>query len=333
MLETTVVGSYPQPAWLVDRDRLAARVPRVRAPEIWRVATPWLPEAQDDAVRLAVADMKEAGIATVSDGEQRRESYFNQFATAMEGLDLERPGVAIARTGRPTPVPRVVGSIRRARPVLVSDMTFLRSITEGRIKVTIPGPFTLAQLAQDEHYRDPERLAMAYATAVNEELRALEPIVDVLQLDEPYMQAFPEPARAYAVDAIDRALAGIGKPTIVHLCFGYAFTVKEKPTGYSFLPELDRCTARAISIEAAQPKLDLDVLSALPSKTIVLGVLDLADPNPETPDAVARRIEAALAHVPASRLIAAPDCGMKYLPRDLARAKLRALSGGARLLG
>jgi 5-methyltetrahydropteroyltriglutamate--homocysteine methyltransferase len=330
VIETTVVGSYPQPEWLVDRDKLAARVPRVRAPEIWRVQPPWLAEAQDDAVRLAVGDMEEAGIDTVTDGEQRRESYFNQFATALDGLDLEHPGVAIARTGRPTPVPRVVGPIRRTRSVLVSDMRFLRSVTERRIKVAIPGPFTLAQLAQDEHYRDPERLAMAYAVAVNEELRELEPIVDVLQLDEPYMQAFPDRARGYAVPAIDRALAGITKPTIVHLCFGYAFTVKEKPSGYSFLPELDRCAARAVSIEAAQPKLDLAALAALPSKTIVLGVLDLADPNPETDDVVARRIEATLAHVPAERLIAAPDCGMKYLPRDRARAKLRALAGGAR---
>jgi 5-methyltetrahydropteroyltriglutamate--homocysteine methyltransferase len=333
MIPTTVVGSYPQPDWLVDKDKLAARVPRVRAPEIWRVAAPWLEEAQNDAVRLAVADMQAAGIDVVSDGEQRRESYFNQFANAMDGLDLERPGEAIARTGRPTPVPRVVGPIRRARSVLGRDVRFLRSITEGKIKVTIPGPFTLAQLAQDEHYRDPERLAMAYAVAVNEELRELEPIVDVLQLDEPYMQAFPDRARAYAVSAIDRALAGIAKPTIVHLCFGYAFTVKDKPSGYSFLPELDRCAVRAVSIEAAQPKLDLAVLSALPSKTIVLGVLDLADPAPETADVVARRIEAALARVPAERLIAAPDCGMKYLPRDRARAKLRALAAGARMAG
>ena len=333
MITTTVVGSYPQPEWLVDRDKLAARVPRVRAPEIWRVGERWLSEAQDDAVRVAVGDMTEAGIDVVSDGEQRRESYFNQFATAMDGLDLERPGTAIARTGRPTPVPRVVGPIRRARPVLVSDMRFLRSITDRRIKVTIPGPFTLSQLAQDEHYRDPERLAMAYAVAVNEELRELEPIVDVLQLDEPYMQAFPDRARAYAVAAIDRALAGLAKPTVVHLCFGYAFTVKEKPSGYSFLPELERCAARAVSIEAAQPTLDLSALAALPSKTIVLGVLDLGDPTAETGDLVARRIEAALKHVPAERLVAAPDCGMKYLPRSLARAKLRALVEGARTVG
>jgi 5-methyltetrahydropteroyltriglutamate--homocysteine methyltransferase len=333
VIETTVVGSYPQPDWLVDKDKLAARVPRVRAPEVWRVAAPCLGEAQDDAVRLAVADMIEAGIDTVSDGEQRRESYFNQFANAMDGLDLERPGTAIARTGRPTPVPRVVGPIRRTRPVLARDVQFLRSITDRRIKVTIPGPFTLAQLAEDEHYRDPADLAMAYAVAVNEELRELEPIVDVLQLDEPYMQAFPDRARAYAVPAIDRALVGITKPTIVHLCFGYAFTVKEKPSGYSFLPELDRCAARAVSIEAAQPKLDLAVLDALPSKTIVLGVLDLGDPTPETGDVVARRIEAALRHVPRERLIAAPDCGMKYLPRDRARAKLRALAAGARMAG
>jgi 5-methyltetrahydropteroyltriglutamate--homocysteine methyltransferase len=333
VIATTVVGSYPQPDWLVDKDKLAARVPRVRAPEIWRLGEPWLTEAQDDAVRLAVGDMVAAGIATVSDGEQRRESYFNQFATAMDGLDLDRPGTALARTGRPTPVPRVVGPIRRTRPVLVRDMQFLRSITEGAIKVTIPGPFTLSQLAQDEHYGDPERLAMAYAVAVNEELRDLEPIVDVLQLDEPYMQAFPDRARGYAVPAIDRALEGLAKPTIVHLCFGYAFTVKDKPSGYSFLPELDRCAARAISIEAAQPKLDLSILAALPSKTVVLGVLDLADPAAETGDVVARRLEAALAHVPAERLVAAPDCGMKYLPRNLARAKLAALVEGARIAG
>jgi 5-methyltetrahydropteroyltriglutamate--homocysteine methyltransferase len=333
VIPITVVGSYPQPGWLVDRDKLAARVPRVRAPEIWRVATAQLEEAQDDAVRLAVADMEEAGIDVVSDGEQRRESYFNQFANAMDGLDLERPGSAIARTGRPTPVPRVVGPIRRGRSVLGRDARFLRSVTARKVKITIPGPFTLAQLAQDEHYGDPARLAMAYAAAVNEELRELEPIVDVLQLDEPYMQAFPERARDYAVAAIDRALAGIVKPTIVHLCFGYAFTVKDKPSGYSFLPELDRCAARAVSIEAAQPKLDLAALEALPSKTIVLGVLDLADPSAETADVVARRIEAALARVPAERLVAAPDCGMKYLPRDRARAKLGALAGGARLAG
>ena len=333
MIPTTVVGSYPQPDWLVDKDTLAARVPRVRAPEIWRVDEPWLRQAQDDAVRLAVGDMVAAGIDTVSDGEQRRESYFNQFATAMDGLDLEHPGTAIARTGRPTAVPRVIGPIRRARPVLVSDMQFLRSITDRPIKVTIPGPFTLAQLAQDEHYRDPERLAMAYAVAVNDELRDLEPIVDVVQLDEPYMQAFPDRARGYAVSAIDRALAGLAKPTIVHLCFGYAFTVKEKPSGYSFLPELERCAARAVSIEAAQPKLDLSVLGALPSKTIVLGVLDLGDSTAETADVVAHRLEAALRHVPAGRLIAAPDCGMKYLSRTLARAKLGALGEGARAIG
>jgi 5-methyltetrahydropteroyltriglutamate--homocysteine methyltransferase len=230
-------------------------------------------------------------------------------------------------------VPRVVGPIRRARAVLVRDMQFLRSITARPIKVTVPGPFTLAQLAQDEHYGDPERLAMAYAAAVNQELRELESIVDVLQLDEPYMQAFPDRARAYAVPAIDRALAGIAKPTIVHLCFGYAFTVKEKPSGYSFLPELERCTVRAVSIEAAQPKLDLTALAALPSKAIVLGVLDLGDPIAETADVVARRVEAALRHVPAARLVAAPDCGMKYLRRDLARAKLAALVEGARRAG
>jgi 5-methyltetrahydropteroyltriglutamate--homocysteine methyltransferase len=330
-----VVGSYPQPDWLVDKEQFRTHVvPRIRRPEIWRVAEPWLAEAQEDAVRLAVRDMERAGIDVITDGEQRRESYFNQFATALEGLDLDRPGVAIARTGRETAVPRVVGPIRRARPVLVGEMQFLRQITDRPIKVTVPGPFTLAQLAQDEHYRSPERLAMAYAVAVNEELRALEPIVDVLQLDEPYMQAWPDRARAYAVPAIDRALAGLTKPTCVHLCFGYAYAAAlagvDKPGAYSFLPELDRCAARHISIEAAQPRLDLEQLATLPSKTVVVGVIDLSDPAAETAKTVSERIRAALRYLPAGRLVAAPDCGMKFLPRALAFAKLQALTEGAR---
>jgi 5-methyltetrahydropteroyltriglutamate--homocysteine methyltransferase len=333
-ITTTVVGSYPQPDWLVDREQVKSNaVPRIRRPEIWRVAPPHLEEAQDDAVRLAVRDLERAGIDVVTDGEQRRESYFNQFANAVEGLDLERPGTAISRTGRPTPVPRVVGPIRRVRPVLARDVRFLRSVTTRPIKVTIPGPFTLAQLAQDEHYRDDEQLAMAYAAAVNDELREIEPLVDVVQLDEPYMQARPDRARAYAIPAIDRALAGLTRPTCVHLCFGYAFTVKDKPSGYSFLPELDRCAARMVSIEAAQPGLDLGALAALPSKTIVLGVLDLGDPTAETAEVVAGRLRTALDHVPAERLVAAPDCGMKFLPRSLAFAKLRALAEGSRLTG
>jgi 5-methyltetrahydropteroyltriglutamate--homocysteine methyltransferase len=332
MLTTTVVGSYPQPPWLVDHARLRTNaVPRVRMRELWRVAEPLLQEAQDDAVRLAVADMEAADVDIVTDGEQRRESYFNQFATALEGVDPLTPGTAINRVGKPQAVPRIVGPVSRARPVLLHDVRFLRGITQRRIKVTIPGPFTMTQLAQDEHYRDPERLAMAYADAVNAELAELEPLVDVLQLDEPYMQAQPDRARAYAVPAIDRALRGLRKTTVVHLCFGYAFSVKDKPSGYSFLPELDRCAADQISIEAAQPGLDPSVLAALPSKTMVLGVLDLGSPETESADTVARRVDAALAHVPASRLVLAPDCGMKHLPRALARAKLAAMVAGARL--
>jgi 5-methyltetrahydropteroyltriglutamate--homocysteine methyltransferase len=328
---TTVVGSYPQPDWLIDKAQLtAAGVPRIRARQVWRVAEPWLAAAQADAVRLAVADMERAGIDIITDGEQRRESYFNQLANAFEGLDLARPGVARARTGREVPVPRIVGPIRRKGSVFRDDALFLREIATRKTKVTLPGPFTLTQLAQDDYYRDEEKLALAYAAAVNEELRELASLVDVLQLDEPYLQARPDRARTYGVAAINRALAGVGKPTVVHLCFGYAATVKEKPSGYSFLPELDRCTATAISIEAAQPKLDFGVLSTLPSKTIVLGVLDLGDPTPETPGIVARRLTAALAHVPANRLIAAPDCGMKYLKREVAFAKLQTLAEGAR---
>ncbi len=337
MITTTVVGSYPQPDWLVDRERFRKNVvPRIRMPEVWRVAAPYLEEAQDDAVRVAVADMERAGIDVISDGEQRRESYFNRFANALGGVDLDRPGSAIARLGRPTPVPRIVGPIERVGPVSVPEAAFLRSVTDRKIKITVPGPFTLSSLAQDEHYRDPETLAMAYAAAVNAELRELEPLVDWLQLDEPYLQAHPDRGRAYGLAALDRALAGLRKPTCIHLCFGYAYSHalagSTKSGGYQFLTELERSAATQVSIEAAQPRLDLSVLAGLPSKTIVLGVLDLGDPAPETPDTVARRLEGALKYLPVSRLVAAPDCGMKYLPRGLARAKLTALAAGAALV-
>jgi len=336
-IPTTVVGSYPQPDWLVDRDQFKGNVvPRIRMPQVWRVPGPWLEEAQDDAVRVAVSEMERAGVDVVSDGEQRRESYFNRFANALGGVDPERPGSAIARLGRPTPVPRVIGPIERTGPVSVPEARFLRGITDRRIKITVPGPFTLSSLAQDEHYGDPERLAMAYAAAVNAELRELEPLVDWLQLDEPYLQAHPDRGRAYGLAAIDRALAGLRKPTCIHLCFGYAYSHalagSTKSGGYAFLSELERTAATQVSIEAAQPRLDLAVLKDLPSKTIVLGVLDLGDTAAETPDTVARRLDAALKHVPASRLVAAPDCGMKYLPRALARAKLTALVAGAALV-
>jgi 5-methyltetrahydropteroyltriglutamate--homocysteine methyltransferase len=302
-------------------------------PKLWRVPEALLEQAQDDAVRLVVRDMERAGIDVLSDGEVRRESYFNWLAPALTGLDLERPGSALSRTGKPTPVPRVVGPITRPKSVLARHTALLRAETDRPIKVTIPGPFTLTALAQNEHYPDAPALAMAFAAVVNEELRDLKAAgADFVQLDEPYLQASPDRAREYGVAVIDRALDGIPAPTVIHLCFGYAHTVREKPSGYSFLPELDRCRATHVSIEAAQPKLDAAALRALPSKTIVFGVLDLGDPTIETADVVAQRIRAALAHVPAERLMPAPDCGMKYLPRDRALGKLRALAAGAQLV-
>jgi 5-methyltetrahydropteroyltriglutamate--homocysteine methyltransferase len=333
-LPTTVVGSYPQPGWLIDRDRLAQRLPpRVRARELWRAPAPFLEEAQDDATRLAVRDMELAGIDVITDGEMRRESYSNRFATALEGVDLDNPGVALDRTGHENPVPRVIGPIRRARPVEVRDVAFLRSITGRAIKITVPGPFTMTQQAQNEHYPDARSLACAYAEAVNDELRDLKAAgADVVQIDEPYLQARPDAARAYAVGAINRALEGIDGDTVLHTCFGYAHIVKDKPSGYPFLRELDDCSATHLSLEAAQPKLDPDVLRAVPDKTIVLGVVDLGTDAVETPEVVAERIRAALTVVPAERLVVAPDCGMKYLRRDGAFHKLEAMVAGARLV-
>ena len=332
-LVTTVVGSYPQPGWLIDRERLGERLPpRVRARELWRVPEPFLQEAQDDATRLAVLDLERAGVDVIGDGEMRRESYSNRFATALDGIDLDHPGVALDRTGHENPVPRVVGPVRRRQPVEVRDVEFLRTLTERPIKITVPGPFTMTQQAQNDHYPDAGSLALAYAEAVNEELLDLKAAgADVVQIDEPYLQARPEQAREYAVEAIDRALRGIEGDTILHTCFGYAHVVKDRLTGYPFLAELDDCAATHISLEAAQPNLDPADLGDLPSKTIMLGVLDLGSSEAETPEVVVERIRKALTVLPPERLAVAPDCGMKYLPRELAFRKLEAMVAGARL--
>jgi 5-methyltetrahydropteroyltriglutamate--homocysteine methyltransferase len=332
LLPTTVVGSYPQPGWLIDRAKLGAKVPRVRAPEIWRVDKALLEEAQDDATLLAIRDMERAGIDIITDGEMRRESYSNRFATELEGIDIERPGSTINRSGVPIPVPRVAGPIRRKGPVEVRDVAFLKSNTSRKTKITLPGPFTMAQQAQDDYYKDEEALALAFAAAVNEELRDLKAAgADVVQIDEPWLQARPERAARYGVKAINRALQGIPGTTVVHLCFGYAAAVKDKPTGYSFLPQLEATSARQISIEAAQPRLDLGVLREL-SKTLMVGVIDLGTNDVETPEQVAGRIRAALKFVPAERLVLAPDCGMKYLTRAAAFGKLKALAAGAAMV-
>jgi 5-methyltetrahydropteroyltriglutamate--homocysteine methyltransferase len=333
-LVTTVVGSYPQPDWLIDRERLGDRLPpRVRARELWRVPEHHLEQAQDDATRLAVQDQERAGVQVITDGEMRRESYSNRFATALEGVDLDRPGTALDRTGHENPVPRVAGPVRRTRPVEVRDVEFLRGITDRRIKITVPGPFTMTQQAQNDHYPDDRSLALAYAEAVNEELRDLKAAgADVVQIDEPYLQARAETAREYGIEAIDRALDGIEGETVLHTCFGYAHIVKDRLTGYPFLRELNDCRATHLSLEAAQPDLDPEVLRDVPDKTIVLGVLDLGSSEAETPDVVATRIRRALTVLPRERLVVAPDCGMKYLPRKLAFRKLQALVAGACLV-
>ena len=331
LLPTTVVGSYPQPDWLVNRAMLSKTVPRVRM-DIWRVAPEWLEQAQDDATLLAIRDMERAGIDIITDGEMRRESYSNRFATALEGIDTANPGTVRARNGQDTPVPRVVAKIRRTGPVEVRDMQFLRANTGRTAKITLPGPFTMSQQAKNEFYKDEEEMVMDYAIAVNAEARDLEKAgADVIQLDEPWLRNDPEAAKRVAVKAINRALEGLKVPTIVHLCFGYAALVpgETKPVGYSFLPQLADSTAQQISIEAAQPKLDLGVLKELAGKKIMLGVIDLNDPKAETPQVVADRIRAGLKFVAPDKLVPAPDCGMKYLPREVAFGKLKALADGA----
>jgi len=333
ILPTTVVGSYPQPDWLVDRQLLSKGVARVRI-DLWRVAEPWLEQAQDDATLLAIRDMERAGIDIITDGEMRRESYSNRFATSLAGIACDRPGEVVSKSGLATAVPRVVGKIRRTHAVEVRDMALLRSNTDRAAKITLPGPFTMSRQAVNEYYRDEDEMIMDYPAAVNAEARDLEKAgADVIQLDEPWLRQDPPAAKRIAVKAIDRALEGLKVTTVVHLCFGYAAVVKgDKPVGYSFLGELAGCTADQISIEAAQPKLDLGVLRDLAPKKIMLGVIDLADPVAETAAVVAQRIRAALKHLDPERLVPAPDCGMKYLPRELAFAKLKALAEGAAIV-
>jgi 5-methyltetrahydropteroyltriglutamate--homocysteine methyltransferase len=332
-IPTSLVGSYAQPEWLLDHDRLRGRFPpRVRARELWRVDPAFLEEAQDDATRLAILDQERAGLDIVTDGEMRRESYSNRFATALDGVDVDNPGTALDRSGHPNPVPRVVGPVARRHPVQVRDAQFLLEHTSRTTKMTVPGPFTMSQQAQDDHYGAPDALGMAYADAVREEILDLFAAgIDVVQVDEPYMQARPEAARDYGLDVLKRATDGIDGTIAVHICFGYAAIIHERPSGYSFLPELAATECDQVSIETAQSGLALGVLDSLATKTIILGVLDLSTDAVETPEVVADRVARAFPHAGPERLIAAPDCGMKYLPRASAYGKLEALVAGARL--
>jgi len=334
LFPTALVGSYPQPDWLIDREKLAARFPpRVRMRELWRIPEPWLAQAQNDATLLAIRAQEEAGIDIVTDGEIRRESYSNRFATALEGVDLDTPGSALDRSGHTTPVPRIVGRIRRKHAVLVEDLLFLKQHTSRKVKITVPGPFTMTQQTQNEFYASESEMALDYAVAVNEEIRDLFAAgADVVQIDEPYMQARPQKAREFGLLALQRALEGVTGTTAVHICFGYAALIHERPAGYSFLPELAACSCQQISIETAQSNLDCAVLAQLPGKTIMVGAINLSDMSVESPDTVAARVRRALQYVDPRSVIIAPDCGMKYLPREVAYGKMKAMVEGARML-
>jgi 5-methyltetrahydropteroyltriglutamate--homocysteine methyltransferase len=334
LFPTTIVGSFPQPEWLIDRAKLAGRFPpRVRARELWRLQEPWLSQAQDDATLLAIRAQEDDGLDILSDGEIRRESYSNRFATALEGVDLDNPGTALDRSGHPNPVPRIVGRIRRMRPVEVEDLKFLKANTRRMTKITVPGPFTMLQQAQNDFYGSEEAAAMDYAEAVNAEIKDLFAAgADVVQIDEPYMQARPEKARQYGLQALNRALEGVQGTTCVHICFGYAAVIHQRPSGYSFLPELAGCRCRQVSIETAQSNLDTRVLRELGGKQVLVGCLDLNDLQVETPQVVADRIRRALEHIKPEQVVLAPDCGMKYLPRDVAQGKLRSMVEAAQQL-
>lgn len=334
LLPTSLVGSYAQPDWLIDKEKLAGRFPpRVRATELWRVDEEFREQAFDDATLLAIRDQERAGLDIITDGEMRRESYSNRFATALEGVDLESHGSALDRSGEPTPVPRLTGKIRHKHAVETRDVEFLRANTDRMIKITVPGPFTMSQQVQNEYYDDEAEMAHDYAVAVNAEIKDLFAAgADIVQIDEPYMQARPEKAREYGLDAVKTALDGVNGRTALHICFGYAALIHERPEGYNFLPELAETSLNDVSIETAQSNLDCKVLEKLTGKTIILGVLDLSTQEIESPETVAERIRRALPHVPAERLVIAPDCGLKYLPRDIAFGKMKAMAEGAAIV-
>jgi len=334
LLPTTLVGSYAQPDWLLDRKNLAGRFPpRVRARELWRVAPEFLDQAQDDATILAIHDQERAGLDVITDGEMRRESYSNRFATALEGVDIDNPGTALDRSGHPNPVPRITGKVRRKHPVEVDDVKFLRANTDRTIKITVPGPFTMSQQAQNDFYKDEVEMALDYAAAVNAEIKDLFAAgADIVQIDEPYMQARPEKARKFGLKAFNAALDGVKGTTAVHICFGYAAVIHVRPEGYSFLPEFAGSSVQQVSIETAQSGLDCSVLEKLPGKTVILGVLDLSDMKIETPETVAARIRRALPYVSLERIVVAPDCGLKYLPREVAFGKMCAMVEGTKIV-
>ena len=334
LLPTSLVGSYAQPDWLINRQKLADRFPpRIRARELWRVAPEFIEEAQDDATTIAIRDQERAGLDIITDGEQRRESYSNRFATALEGVDIDNPGTALDRSGHPNPVPRIVGKIRRKQPVQVRDVQFLRANTDRTIKITVPGPFTMSQQAQNNFYKDDQEMVLDYAVAVNAEIKDLFAAgADIVQIDEPYMQARPEKARKYGLRGLEAALDSVKGTTAIHICFGYAAIIHVRPSGYSFLPELAESPVQQVSIETAQSNLDCSILEKLPGKTIILGTIDLSDIAIETPETVAARIRRALPYVPVERIVVAPDCGLKYLPRNIAFGKMRAMVEGAEMV-
>lgn len=334
LFPTTIVGSYPQPEWLIDREKLAGRFPpRVRAKELWRVQEPYLQQAMEDATVLAIRAQEQAGLDIITDGEIRRESYSNRIATALAGVDIDNPGTALDRSGHPNPVPRIVGKIKRIQPIEVEDLLFLKAHTDRKVKITVPGPFTMLQQAQNDFYASEEDAAMDYAVALNEEIKDLFAYgADVVQIDEPYMQARPEKARQYGIKALNRALEGVTGQTAVHICFGYAAVIHTRPSGYDFLPELSQCSCNQVSIETAQSSLDCKILETLGDKKIMVGCLDLSDMKVEPAELVAMRIRRALKHIKPEQVILAPDCGMKYLPREVADGKLKSMVQAAHML-
>jgi 5-methyltetrahydropteroyltriglutamate--homocysteine methyltransferase len=334
LLPTTIAGSLPKPAWLATPEVLWAP---------WRLAGEQLAEGKRDAVLLALRDQEAAGIDIVGDGEQSRQHFVHGFLAGIEGVDMTRRRRIPIRAGRyEADCPTVTGPIRRPAPVHAEEARFARAHTAHRLKFTLPGPMTIVDTVADEHDGDRVRLAMAFARVLNEEARELAALgVDVVQIDEPAFNVYMDEVRDWGIAALERAVDGVACTTAVHVCYGYGIEANiawKRSLGDEWrqyeltFPHLARSRIDQVSLECANSRVPMSLLSLLDGKDVLAGCIDVASTHVETPEEVAGVIREALRHVAPERLQPCTNCGMAPLPREVARAKLRALAAGAALV-
>ncbi len=333
LLQTTIAGSLPKPAWLAEP--LALWAP-------WKLDGDALAQGKRDAVRLALFDQEHAGIDIVTDGEQTRRHFVTTFLEGLDGVDFANKKTVRIRNRYDADVPMVVGPVARRHPIYVDDARFLRGETDRKVKYTLPGPMTMVDTLYDGHYKSREKLAWAFAEILNDEARAIEATgVDVIQFDEPAFNVYFDEVRDWGVAALERAAQGLACTTAVHICYGYGIKANndwKKTLGSEWrqyeqtFPLLAKSRIAQVSLECANSHVPIDLIGLLAGKDVLVGAIDVASDVVETPEDVAGTLRAALRFVPAERLYPCTNCGMVPLSRDVARAKLRALAAGAALV-